>query len=176
MSNLLPEKEKQGLYREYRYRLAVCGLTFLFVLLIFSFVGLVPSFFAMSAQMKIFENDTAPAPGAVTEEEELLASIDETGKRLQFMETWLTRPRLSEIIRHILAEKHRGVSLSGFGYDAEDKKISINGYARVRDDLVDFKNALGASNIFGEINLPLSDLAKREDVSFAIQAHLIDAP
>ena len=50
----------------------------------------------------------------------------------------------------------------------EADKISLEGMAKNRDDLVSFKEALEQIELFKEVEMPISNFTSQEDVSFKI--------
>lgn len=176
MTNLLPEKEKQKLQREYRYRVVAFGLLCVFVLGIFSFIGLLPPFFIISAQKNIVQEQKAVAMShkATEKEKSLLSNVDEVRTRLKLAAAWLDEPSVSKLLRVVLAKERFGVSLIRIDYHFGSKDFTVSGNAQSREALVRFKNTLAMSGIFDDIKLPLSDLAKKEDIAFTIQARILE--
>ena len=63
-----------------------------------------------------------------------------------------------------------GITLSSL--TTNDYAISLGGTADDRDDLVLFKEKLGNEKCFSDVNLPLSDLVDKSNVSFQIDLNI----
>jgi len=65
-----------------------------------------------------------------------------------------------------------GVNLYYFKVSSEEQTAIIRGRAYLRDDLLDFKNKMEATNIFEEINFPIKNILKKENIDFEINAKI----
>jgi len=74
---------------------------------------------------------------------------------------------LSEITPSDVAVNHVGI---------EKNKILINGTAKTRSVLLEFRDALAHSEVFTDVDLPLEYQLKREDIEFSIKATLDPKP
>lgn len=59
-----------------------------------------------------------------------------------------------------------GVILTNFSYQVSLNQISLRGIADTREDFLYFQDKLGESTCFSEIEAPLSNLIKQNDVNF----------
>jgi len=59
-----------------------------------------------------------------------------------------------------------GVYLTNFSYQISLDKISLRGSADTRENFLSFQDKLGESTCFSEIEAPLSNLIKQNDVDF----------
>jgi len=53
-----------------------------------------------------------------------------------------------------------------------ENKILITGFAKTRDDLIEFQNNIKNSSLFSEVTVPLENLLKKDDVDFDIKANI----
>lgn len=61
------------------------------------------------------------------------------------------------------------VSLIQFNADLSSHQFALQGFAKKRDNLLSFKERLGQSSIFADIQSPLTDILKREEITFEIK-------
>lgn len=58
------------------------------------------------------------------------------------------------------------IYLTEFHYGAENNELRLSGWASNRNAFLSFQKALESSSLFGEINIPLANLLKQENVNF----------
>ncbi|TSC61900.1 MAG: Uncharacterized protein Greene041614_823 [Parcubacteria group bacterium Greene0416_14] len=171
MSNLLPENRKRELRQGYFLRLAGVASVFILTALVFAIVGLLPSYFATIIKAKTVEEDLKYAENARPTKRrdiDLLVSVKEVDTLSPVLETWFGMPFAYQAIADAVAERVGGVALTSIVYSREGKKLVISGAAKQRDDLIAFKNVLQKNGTFKNIDLPVSDLARKENLSFSI--------
>lgn len=66
----------------------------------------------------------------------------------------------------------KGIVLNALNIDYEKKTISFSGLADTRQNFLDFQKALNDSTIFLHAESPVSDLTKKENIAFNINANL----
>jgi hypothetical protein len=81
-----------------------------------------------------------------------------------------TKPQYSGFLAQILSAQPRGAGLNSVNFEPRDGviKISINGQAGVRTDMVTYENNLKSIPQFKNVDLPLSNLTKDTNVTFQI--------
>lgn len=65
-----------------------------------------------------------------------------------------------------------GVYLTGFSYQLTNSQINLSGWADQRDELLLFQNSLESNPHFAEIEAPLSNLFKQNDIDFSFTLRL----
>lgn len=78
------------------------------------------------------------------------------------------KPSLIEKITSVVDENIRLKELS----ISQDKKVTIKGIAKNRNDLIIFKDKLNNLNIMEPLDLPINALEKKEDVDFTLETSL----
>lgn len=179
MSNLLPKTEKELLQKEYFIRLLIVILWLLIGSMILSIGFLAPSYIVLEVK-----KNTAEEQIKLLNESILNKNSVETEKRLNTImvkiETLNKQDKisLSNFVNKIIEKKPAGVYITDFLYnkvqkkDATEKIITLSGTANQRDSLLKFKDNLSATGFFKDVNLPLSNLTKDEDVDFLINLTL----
>lgn len=86
-----------------------------------------------------------------------------------------TNPVFSDIIQLVTKPRPPGITIFSFDVSSIATKsttsvsIIIQGKASTRDVLIDFKQKLEKNKDFSSIELPISDLAKGKNISFALR-------
>ncbi len=164
--NLLPEKEKINLKREKAYQMIFISV--LILSLTIAIIGL-EVFFAK----KILQESLFVFIPRITYDEEFVEKI----KKLNFELTVI-----NEIQNNYLEIVPLFTSLSQltpknsfikfFSLDREKKTFQIKGWAKTRKELLEFQRGLENSGIFVDIQAPLSNLLKEEDIDFEFSGKL----
>lgn len=177
MFNLLPKPEKDAIRREYRLRLATVVLWFLCATLLISSLLLLPSWFLSVQKEGAAERRSIALSESVAQRE--LAGFEGTLRATEEQLALLSREspkgRFYELIGEIAARRPENVSFESITVTGRaDGKHSmiVSGIASDRDSLVVFSRSLGAISLLEKAELPLSNLAKKSDISFSLSAPL----
>jgi len=171
--SLLPTKERAALRREYRIRVVI---VFCFLLSVSGLIGvgaLFPSFlFAVDekkTQVALLESIKKDDQDITVTKLEL--GFQKDNKIIQALSQEPKTPRPSSTIQSIISV--RGVvtlnSISVNTPVADALEVIIQGVAPNRDTLLAFKSRLEELVPGGEVELPVSDLAKSKNVSFSMR-------
>lgn len=174
MFKLVTETERKSIRREYRLRRFGVVLAALTVLSVVGVVGLSPSYILSNLrhtealeQMRVLKNLEAG-----DEEAAFRGRLSEANKRLRLLSSRMETAKPSTFVEKVIGEKEESISLTTFSFraDSESKvELMIGGLASNRQALVAFRDRLGELEAFGEITLPISDLAKDRDINFQIK-------
>jgi len=174
MFNLLPEKEKTNILREYKLRRLVVVAIFLFALGFISSIFLFPSFLLSSVKVSELEAEVGNIHSSVIFQEttRLEELMEDARKKLNAI-----KPRSdvlpSELIGKITESRGGNIRITGIQYKVLSGKnpetISVSGVARNRDSLLKFVKALEAEEMFDSVDLPVSNFAQDRDAVFALK-------
>ena len=171
MSNLLLAEQKKILRQAYLMRAVTVVLFFVFALLLFALIALVPSYFATKLQAEVIESEMRELQDdafPVKESEQLATSVREITERTEILKKWFAETFMYNNILKVIAERQKGIAITAFSSQRKGASMVVSGTARERDDLLAFKNALEKSKKFKTIELPVSNLAQKEDIDFSI--------
>jgi len=174
MRNLLLEKHKKKIRREYRLRLLVIACMLLTMVFAFGVAFILPSYLNARSEMRaLLEKREGLAISLKRVEAEvpskLVAATSDQVRALSIPEA---RPLPSSIIEAIVAAREGGIVLSSFEYRAdskESKEVRLTGRATTRSDLQLFAKNLEAEEAFEQVELPVSDLAENRDIDFSMR-------
>lgn len=174
MINLLPPVEKEKLSKEYRYRKIVVYAILFSVIFVIGIILMLPSYFLADARERVAEEERAILINSDenTERAEAQAKLLEVKEQLIALNREKVRTPLSTIISEI-ALYSESVSLHSFSYvrgnEDADSSLRVEGNAQTREGLLLFQKRLEEDDRIDKAVLPVSSLAKDEDIDFTIQ-------
>lgn len=172
--NVLPEKEKKLIIKEYWKRFIIVFI-FLLSSLIFIFILLLlPSYFFSSskqnlidARLEEFNANNKDLSGV-----DLNNTITDINTKLNLLAS--NNPKYSlynDVLNVVLSNRINGITFSQLLFNqTKDKglKIEVHGQARDRTTLRNFKAALDNNPKVATTNLPISDFLEKTDLPFTI--------
>jgi hypothetical protein len=173
MINLLPEKEKALLHKEYRLRVVVMYLGVIAALCITAVVLLIPSYILSLYRRKAVE--TAPVqltPESQKEKAALLSQIEKGKDAIKILKPEASSKLPTELISLIIKNKSSDITINSIGYTYTKPQtflIKISGVAKTRQSLIAFKTSLEKEEGIAQIVLPVSNLAKDANISFSFE-------
>lgn len=173
MFNLLPKTEKDAIRREYRRRLFTVILWGIAVSTLVASLLLIPSF-VLSRQREEAASARVLALSRRADAEksaQVSAELAEVSTLLTLLATRAPTPSVFDVVRTIAAKRPPGVSFENIAFAPFSQGtfgVQISGVAENRAALVAFNRALETAGTFTRVELPLSNLAKSEDITFSI--------
>lgn len=176
MANLLPTKERRALGREHHIRLVVCALIGILVTLLIGAALSTPSLVGARARERAAENQL----DALTKLIELktgtsgLATVGETNARLDILASALAGISAHDLLTDVVSRMPAGVSVWHYAYERTDgtMNVTLQGRATTRDELLAFGDALRQSGLFTSVDVPVSALARSQNVGFTLSLTL----
>jgi Fimbrial assembly protein (PilN) len=175
MINLIPPHGHTALTHEYILRVASVYGFLLTAVFVASAILLIPVYVLTSAQMTGVRDESARVL-------ETQSAFDAAFQEIKVANTIMARLHedtddvpLSGIIEEIVDAASPGVTFTTFQAVREGvmiKQVLVQGTAADRNALASFKNALESSPRFAEAAVPISDLARDKNLSFAITVTL----
>lgn len=172
--NVLPEKEKKLINKEYWKRFIIVFM-FLFSSLIFIFILLLlPSYFFSSSKQNLIEArlEEFNANNKNLSGVDLNNTITDINTKLNLLVS--NNPKYSlynDVLNVVLSNRINGITFSQLLFNQTKDKglnIEVHGQARDRTTLRNFKAALDNNPKVATTNLPISDFLEKTDLSFTI--------
>ncbi|HEY4489026.1 MAG TPA: hypothetical protein VJA87_00915 [Candidatus Paceibacterota bacterium] len=174
LTNLLPERRKKRLRRQYFLRLGTVALLLLTVLTVFHGVLLMPTY--LYARNEVVRGRTELAnlsasaqntgESGIAPRQELLKTTAENLAHLQ------STPTASTAMKAVLQVSRLGISLTGFTFTAPSgstsARMQVTGIASSRDALRQYAAALGQLPFVTSADLPISAYAQEANIEFTI--------
>lgn len=179
MFNLLLNKDKIFLLREYKSRVAVVIVCLASGVVAIGIVLLIPSYvwthvLLQSSADRLADLKQVQAGAASADLQRTLLE----GKRSIAMLSGSQPLDMTGLIKSLTETRVKGIKISDVEYaqdvnTASIPKIQISGIAATRQNLLDFTDALKKNAHFSGVNLPLSSFVKDKDIEFSIQMNVV---
>lgn len=172
--NLLPEKNKILLKKEYFKRVFVTLGIFLIFAVLAAIAVLAPSGVFIFSRKNDFEKELAAFVKNANKinGEKSIVEVNQINSRLKILENKWSGRDLNALIKKIIDNKNAGVKIKLLSYNngnaAEGGIITISGEAARRQDLFTFES--GLKKEFGEdkVASPISNMIKEKDLIFTL--------
>jgi len=177
MANLLPERNKKSIRREYLLRLLGVFLIFSAITLFLVSIFLLPSFF-LSKNKAGLANEKIEFLKSYIEKISRSGITDlliETNRKIEIL--GLSEEKsLNEAISLIIDKKNNSILITDFALritedevKGKEKSLFVGGLADNRSSLISFVESLESISGFKNIDLPVSNLAQNEDIDFSLK-------
>jgi Tfp pilus assembly protein PilN len=173
MRNLLPEKNKRENHLEYRLRLVILYLVWIFVSIFIFLVFLIPCYIISLSREAEFAQKSEKVSGSVAAKgaADSKAKLNKSQNEVVTIEALDGQSVVRGIIDTILSYKTAGIQLIGFTIGRlqnGQRQVSITGNSKDRESLVTFSKQLSMEKLFTSVNLPVSNLSKDSNIGFSI--------
>jgi hypothetical protein len=171
MINLLPPEAHARVKREYWVRVFSVWSFLLSVAFFVTALLLTPSYVLLKSELKALELDASTQSDgeeAYLLAEEQIREANEIVKQLDVEEPKVT---ISEILTTVDRIAREGIELRTYSIAREGRSVNtfqVQGTAASREALAAFKTELERDALFESANVPISDLAREEDLPFVI--------
>jgi hypothetical protein len=173
MINLIPTEEQKKIAKVFFMKLAVV----FFVLLAFSAfvasVALVPAYFLAlnkeriaKSRLEVQKSETIPQL-----DKDTVSLIKEIDGKMKTVENSIKNKFLvsQEVISQVVSSKMSDIKITKISFEEDintGRKVSIYGTAPSRERLLLFRRALEENPNFSDVNLPVSNFIKGENIEF----------
>lgn len=174
MINLILDKDKERIRREYRFRVFVVFSWLILVALVVTGVGLGALYLAVLERGAPLEGAMATAAGQTEAEEfnRLDLEIKATREKIKILNYDRERTlALSAILERLLAHRGPGITWRGLFYqrsEATADQFILDGTAATRQQFLELINRLKSDEKLTDIQYPISNLINERDVKFLI--------
>ncbi len=175
MFNLLPEKEKKELFREYRLRRGILWLSVAFLLGVLFCIFLIPSFLISSSKGDEVERRIESVrQSTIFEETDVLNQrLTTASLKIKTFENFSISPPIHDVFEKVTEMRGSDIRIRGLQYrKSEDPRaamILVAGVARDRNSLRDFVKELEQHENFARVNLPVASFAREQNLDFSLE-------
>ena len=181
MINLLPEKQKRVLAREYAFRLCGVACPFLCYGLLISLAFLFPSYVLTKARADDVANQNKAQMQSSDQDHNVpqtLAALATASQKATELSADISVLPLYDILR--MLESHpSAVHITEMSYTNKSKDtppaLIINGTANTREGLIAFNTFLASSTELSNVDIPISNFAKDSNFQFSANADVTSA-
>lgn len=173
MFNLLSQNFKLEIKKEYMIRRLIMCLIFIFAIQISFIIFILPTWISSFYKERVISIESNRLNENLSDSsvESVVEKIVGINKKLAIINTSLKYPGITIFIDESLDKKIPGIYLDQFSVSlgAENQyNFVIGGVASTREGLVAYVENLKKSDLFSEVNLPISNLAKDKNIDFSI--------
>lgn len=173
MFNLLPQKEKNEVAKEYRLRFAVISLILFGCLGGLALIALIPSYFLSyqkeSAVRKL--DEVLKREIALGSKDELSGVVKLAEKEAKAVKALQPATYVYELIDDVVRNKSSKIKVTGLRIvrnEDETRDLAVTGKAENRDALLSFVRTLEREKSFSLVTVPVSNFADAENINFSI--------
>jgi len=169
MTNLLPPEGKKQVFKNYWFRVLSVYFTLFGSAFLVTSALLLPTYFYISYQIDALSNIISNEKAESFKKIE--SSITEANEISELLLNTPNAVNDTEIIKEILNFSGGLVSIDSIKIQKSDRKfkeVIVSGTANDRSSLVAFRDSAEQHKFFDEVNLPLSNLAKDQDIPFSL--------
>lgn len=178
--NVLPDREKRFLCREYWMRFSTTVLNLVAIIGLMATLLLFPSYFLSQTKENITEQSleqfNKDNPDIVNSNiDEITKNID---SKLEILNTGEVPYQVNDkVLNNILSSRTEGITFSQILFNKTEiiktkiensPALEVHGIASDREALRDFKTELDNNPSFSEVNLPISNFLEKSDLIFTI--------
>lgn len=177
MINLLPPQVKKELEIERKRKIIIILGNLLLVFLIFLGVLLFSVKIYILSQIEGLKTliDLESIYVDIPQTKELEKNITEANQKFSNLNLFYENQiDLTEVLGKISFLLPLNVYLTDFGYQKERNLITLEGFAKKREDFLEFKKSLETEKGFSNFSSPISNLVKPTDINFNITFNLTD--
>jgi hypothetical protein len=175
MANLITDKQKKIINRDYLIRLWTIYFLIFSLLGIFFLAYVIPYFFSVSKKDLLVAERFQPVIN-VENKENIGASanriVNQTLDEMKAVEIYSQNTLTPSVyLNKVIASQNREIHLTRLSFIQKEKgqgQISVGGQADSREGLVAFIDSLKSQNSFVAVESPISDFAKDSDLFFSL--------
>ncbi len=170
MFNLIPKPLKHQFRKEYRMRRLVVVFILIICLQISFLIFMLPSWLeSVNKERELsLEADRKNQNNSINTAQ-VVPTIKALNAKLVTLNNNLEYPEFTPYINLIVSQKTSQIKIKQFAYtsiSSSTASITVSGIAGTRDSLVEFSKKIKDSKYFVGVDLPISNLAKDNDINF----------
>lgn len=135
------------------------------------FLALIVIYMLLGIQIQSFQNGDEVSDTTDNELVVQAQSVNDLSSRIIKIQEIITYP--DEVINEINQISPIGIDIISYSLDLDKGSIVLNGVASDRNSLFAFKQAIETSNLYANVNLPLTNIANGQNIPFNISFQLI---
>ena len=183
MINLLPQKIKKEIYREYLFRLGVLSLFLFAFFVVVGAIFLSPSLFLVEIKEReaMKQSEIVEKTALLYKNTSDVAAVSSVNKKIAIFSRGEAEGALPGVFRAVLEAKPENISITKISFEKSVdnkvvvKKVLVSGVSLKRDTLVSFLDTLKEDKRFSDATIPTTQLTKSTDISFTITIVLAES-
>jgi len=172
MLNLLPQKYKSDLKKEYKTRRLIIYIEFLIGLAFAAIIVLIPFFILAQIEINALANEIEASKEAIDDEDrEMRRRLSAVRSALQRLDSEMSEFEPSSIITEAIKESDGSIGLTSFSIKSSEEasfELVLSGVSNDRESLREFGEKLEANDNFERVDIPVSNFVKSENIDFSL--------
>jgi Tfp pilus assembly protein PilN len=172
MFNLLPEKDKENILKEYSTRRTIILFMFVSTLGLIASTAFLPAYIVSRAEVAETENQIKQIKESplFAESEKMHTALAQANTKISILSKENGVMQISEVIALAVKGNGQAIRVTGFSFQKNKgkSKLMITGMARDRESLSNFVKELEKEKRFETVNLPVSNFTKDRNAEFSI--------
>lgn len=174
MINLLTQEEKKKIRKEYLFRLSLVALVLLLGSSLIGIALLIPPFLISSIKERDVRGQSELLKQSIenSSRDSSIVQLREAAQKLEALAEAKDQIKIADMFKRVADHRTEGIELAGLFYkQVSDNEaiLTVSGVANNRGDLLAFSRALEQDLLFSGVELPVSNLAKEENISFSFK-------
>ena len=173
--NLLPKEDREIIRKERLKRFIILSAASFALVAVFAWILLLPSYLILFYESQFLEHRLNIAEKGAEKERvrELESEILKLNKNLDILKRAMqNRQEPTRFFQEIIAQKPKGVKFDILLYEEAFGRVSLQGRAKTRNDLLALVKALENDVMFSRVVSPVTNLLEGEDSSFSLVLEL----
>lgn len=170
--NILSPEEKNRIVKRHQTRILFVWGVSLFVLFVFTWLLLIPSYFMLSLQQKEVLRNLE-----ITKNNPLVERIANIQKVIAFLKRNANDIKRSSGVSEVFSGTTKdlvsalpsGIALTAIKFEEKTSKLFFQGHAETRTDLINLENALKKIERFKDASVPLASLVLNKNIPFSME-------
>ncbi len=171
MINLIPQVAKNKIISEYWVRVVSVWMFVISLASIVVSLLLLPVYVLVTSKVDAYSTSADEGAGKVAEYDVSASALTKVNNQAQMLLEAGKVKQFSELVTAISALQSPDITITEFNFHRSGivpKTVQVNGKAATRQSLASFRDSLIALPWVGDVNLPISNLAKDRDITFNI--------
>jgi hypothetical protein len=177
MINLVPPTAKKKIIAEYWVRVVSVWLLILSVMLFVVSLFLLPVYVLVTSQVNVYASSANEATAKVAEYDLSASALAQTNVQSQALFELRHMKKFSDLIENFNSLMGTEIVVTSMEFKRSGMKLDsvlINGQAKDRKALADYRDNLLKLSEVKDVHLPIANLAKDRDITFSISVTLSD--
>jgi Tfp pilus assembly protein PilN len=168
--NLLTQEKKEKVFHTAQFKFVQNIFQFILIGISVAAIALLLSEQLLQRYFTNIAQNTVAIGNKYSESTKEITTINNLTKRVS--EVQKKYHEITPIILSLTNTIPEGIVLNSLNIDYENRIIKFSGIADTRDNFLNFQNKLNENNNLSDIESPVSDLTKKENISFNINAKI----
>lgn len=174
MINLLPNEDKKSVRQETTRRFFIVALSITSLFVMAGILLVLPIYFSLRVERESLGKleELSKQSDKIEEIARIDKELNKLNLEANLLESASVKKSAGETLEKIIAMKPKSVTIDGFLFkrpvNSAPGELTLSGHAGTRENLVSFKESLEKSGLAENVDSPLSNILKKNDIEFKL--------